>query len=65
VVGIPAAFGLFLLLSSEHRLFACVRWLPLPKKGTSLYTVLLTFWRVIGAMALLFALWGAYIIWLR
>jgi hypothetical protein len=62
---IPTAFGLFLLLASADRLFRCVRWLPLPQKGTLLYTALLTFWRAIGAFALLFALFLGYMTFFR
>ena len=65
VLLIPTAFGLYMLLSSADRLFNGVRWLPLPEKGTALYSVLLTFWRALGVFALLFAAFGAYIIFFR
>jgi len=62
VLLIPTAFGLYMLLASADRLFRAVRWLPLPEKGTVLFTVLLKFWRALGVFALLFAAFGAYII---
>ncbi len=67
VVLLPAAFGLVLLFASADRLFRGVRWLPLPmpKKNTRLYTALLTFWRALGAMALLLSVAFAYILFVR
>jgi hypothetical protein len=65
VVAVPAAFGAYMVFAPADRLFRGVRWLPLPQKGTSLYTALLTFWRALGVVALLFALFGAYIIFFR
>jgi hypothetical protein len=62
VVVVPAAFGLFLLFASADRVFGSIRWLPLPEKDTVLYKALLTFWRALGVFALLFAVFGTYII---
>ena len=64
VLLLPAAFGSFLLFGSADRLYRGVSWmpLPLPKKGTLLYTVLLTFWRVLGAIVLLCVVFMAYIL---
>jgi hypothetical protein len=65
VLLVPTAFGLYMLLASADRLFRGVQWLPLPQKGTALYSVLLTFWRILGVIALSFAAFGAYIIFFR
>lgn len=64
VVLVPAAFGSLLLFASGDRLYRIMRRLPLPPplpdKGTRLYIVLLTFWRVIGIICLSFALLMAF-----
>jgi hypothetical protein len=62
----PAVFGLTLLFAPGDRLFRGVRWMPLPmpEKNTRLYTLLVAFWRSVGAIALLFSLFLAYIIFI-
>ena len=62
-----ASFGLTLLFASSDWLFRSVQWtqLALPEKNTRLYTVLLTFWRVIGAIVLLFSMFFAYIVFIH
>jgi hypothetical protein len=59
---LTGGFGGLLLFGSADRLYASVRWigLPIPKKQTRLYLLLLTFWRVIGLVVLLLCVFFTY-----
>jgi len=58
VVLMPAVFGLYLLFSPPARLVSVAKRnifgkiLPFPKEGTTLWRLLILFYRLIGALAL-------------
>jgi hypothetical protein len=67
IILIPALFGFYLVFSKPERLMseAARMHFPLPKEGTTLYRLLLSFWRGLGVVALLSAAFFTYIIYLR
>ena len=64
---VPAAFGAYLLFTPMEKLIAGVAWmrLPMPKEGSSAHAVLRYFWRGIGVVALGFALFVFYMLFIR
>jgi len=64
---VPVLFGGYMLFTPMQRLIAGVAWmrLPMPKEGSSAYSVLRLFWRSIGAIAWVFAAFMLYMLLIR